>query len=158
MTDAQRAQLRQVNTEANAIPYVTLSAQTALIEGPDLWRDKPVPNGSWMCRDYVQYKATELRQKFAWAGTALTSVLLWTEPVKPTTGADDPAGVREYHCILAAEIDGECWILDNRWNDIYLAPPSKPPYDYIWDERQVPGSLDWRSVRNEWIEPWIVGG
>ncbi len=67
-TPEQLAQLRNVSTQANAIPYDDVQR---LHEEPDWWTDDPNADGSFVCRDYVLLKAEHLRA-LGWAATDLT--------------------------------------------------------------------------------------
>jgi predicted transglutaminase-like cysteine proteinase len=129
----QLAQLRDVNTQANAIPY---DAVQGAHEPADWWTDDPNADGSFVCRDYVLLKAERLRA-LGWDAASLTVVLCFTEPL-----GDPP--VRAYHAVLAVEAGGETWILDNRAADIYRW--DQPPYPYLWDRRQVAGSTEFKSI------------
>jgi predicted transglutaminase-like cysteine proteinase len=113
----QLAQLRDVNTQANAIPY---DAVQGAHEPADWWTDDPNADGS-----------------FVWDAASLTVVLCFTEPL-----GDPP--VRAYHAVLAVEAGGETWILDNRAGDIYRW--DEPPYPYQWDRRQVAGTTEFKSI------------
>lgn len=132
-TPEQLAQLRDVNTQANAIPYDDVQR---LHEPADWWTDDPNAGGSFVCRDYVLLKAEHLRA-FDWPASALTVVLCWTEPV------GNPQA-RAYHAVLAAEAGGETWVLDNRADDIYRW--DAPPYPYRWERRQVAGTTEFKSI------------
>ncbi len=63
-------------------------------EAPDTWKFKPDGKG-WLCRDYVQAKADQLREA-GWDVAMLRSVLCYTEPVDGF-----PDG--EYHAVLAVD-------------------------------------------------------
>ena len=92
----QFAQLENVNTRINAIPYVADDPRFG--EPFDTW--KSAPDGkSWPCRDYVIAKAVALRD-LGWPREALSVVLCWIEP-----RGDPPK--REYHAVLAVEVSGE---------------------------------------------------
>ena len=133
LTDEHRAQISQVNAEANAIPFDEVIGAH---EPVDWWTDDPDADGSFVCRDYVLLKAEKL-QALGWNPHDMTVVLCWTEPV-----GEPPQ--REYHAVLAVEVDGETWILDNRADDIYRWDQS--PYDYQWDQRQVAGTTEFKSI------------
>lgn len=140
-TSEQLAELRATNARINAIPYNTIPS---IGEGADVWKDTP-DSGDWFCRDYVLAKADQLKT-LGWAPTDLTVVLCWTEPVKappdPPTG--QPSDTREYHAVLACDAGGNTWVLDSRFDDIYLW--TQPPADYLWDRQQIAGTTDFRDV------------
>ncbi len=106
ITSAQVAQLTTINLEVNAIPYQALPGPG---EEPDWWTDVPEAGDSWVCRDYVLMKADKLRAA-GWPASSLTVVLCCTEPV-----GDPPR--REYHAVLAVQVEDETWILDSRIED-----------------------------------------
>lgn len=133
MTPEQWRELCDVNSQVNEIPYEALQGTQ---EPPDWWSDIPVPGQSWMCRDYVLAKATQLRAA-GWDPLSLTVIVCWTEPV-----GDPPA--RERHAVLAVEIEGETWILDNRFPLPYRK--TQPAADYVWEMRQVAGTTEWQAV------------
>lgn len=127
MTPEQRGQLQAVNIEVNAIPYDAVPSPSEADD--NVWKDAP-DGGSWVCRDYVLLKAEKLRAA-GWPPLALTVVECWTE-------------TDEYHAVLAVEVEGEDWILDSRFPDIY--PMRSPPAPYRWDRRQVAGTLEFTPV------------
>jgi len=125
-------QLCAVNSEVNAIPY---DAALGEREPVDWWTDNPDAEGSYVCRDYVLTKSKRLRE-LGWPVSSLSVVLCWTEP---------PESV--YHAVLAVDVNGETWILDNR-----VAAPyrwDRAPYHYRWDRRQVPGTVEFKSLATE---------
>jgi predicted transglutaminase-like cysteine proteinase len=127
MTPEQQAQLTNINTEVNAIPF---DATPGVGEPPDWWTDQPMVGNSWVCRDYVQMKADKLKI-VGWAPTFLTTILCYVE-----TG--------EYHAVLGVLVDDETWILDSRYDAPYLM--SNPPPGYRWDRRQVAGTTEFQPV------------
>ena len=134
MTPDRFAQLRQINTEVNAIPYQGTLAPT---ESRDFWKDAP-DGGSFVCRDFVLDKAKRLTEA-GFDKPALTIILCWTE-IRPETGNQ-----REYHAVLAVEDDPDTWILDSRFPDVrkYEEPD---PQGYVWDKRQVAGTVEFAPV------------
>lgn len=132
MTPEQRDQLQAVNTEFNIIPYVAGMGPT---EPVDYWAYQPEAGKSWVCRDYTEAKAERLRQA-GWSPLALTVMLCWTEEL--------PGIGREYHAMLAVGVDGETWMLDSRFPDIYQL--DQPPADYRWDRRQIAGTTSFDPV------------
>lgn len=134
MTPEQQAELQSVNTRVNAIPY---NALTAPDEPPDWWTDSLVHGRSFVCRDYVLQKADELKA-LGWPASALTVILCFTEPVRP------PPDDREYHAVLGVDVDGQTWVLDSRFDDIYLW--TQPPADYRWDRQQIAGTTEFRDA------------
>jgi predicted transglutaminase-like cysteine proteinase len=126
MNAEQQAELQGVNSHVNAIPFEELPKPG---EGADVWKDTP-DGGSWVCRDYVLAKADELRKQ-GWAETDMTVVLCYVE-----TG--------EYHAVLGVAVEGEIWILDSRFDRIYLW--AQPPAAYRWDRQQIAGTVDFRDV------------
>lgn len=140
MTPEQRDQLQALNTSVNVIPYVAGQGPT---EPVDYWSYKPEPGKSWVCRDYTEDKAEQLRQA-GWSPLALLVMLCWTEVVLPVADPSNPTSGREYHAMLAVRVGDETWMLDSRASEIYLV--GAPPYDYRWDKEQVPGSTGFRDV------------
>lgn len=138
-TPQQLAEMRQVNTAVNAVPYVELPGSG---QPPDWWTDMPTPGDSWVCRDYTQMKADQLKT-LGWLGTDLTVVLCWCEPGTDTVTANNPQG-RGYHAVLACDASGDTWILDSRAADIYLW--TQKPFDYLWYRQQIPGTTEFRDV------------
>lgn len=141
ISEAQLLQLQAVNGKWNAVPYDGLPGPS---EPQDWWTDIPVAGNSFVCRDYVEAKAQDLRSE-GWPATALTVILCWTEPL----GADD---TREYHAVLGVETGGETWVLDNRIDEPYrldLTSPSMmpPPANrYSWERRQVGGTTEFQPL------------
>lgn len=144
MTPAVLAQFSLVNAKWNAVPYDGLPAPG---EAADWWTDIPQAGQSWVCRDYVEAKAGELRAS-GWSPAALTVILCWSEPLGP----DDR---REYHAVLGVAVPGngdETWVLDSRIDDPYRLsldnPATMPPpaNRYLWDRRQVAGSTGFRPI------------
>jgi predicted transglutaminase-like cysteine proteinase len=136
-TAEQLAQLRQVNTRVDLLPYEALPGKA---EPPDWWTNEPVAGNSWVCRDYVEMKADQLKA-LGWAAPNLTTIICWTEVV------GDPSnqwGGRECHAILGVDTGGDGWILDSRADDIY--PATAPVFDYRWIEQQIPNSVDFADV------------
>jgi predicted transglutaminase-like cysteine proteinase len=135
MTPERFAQLRQINSEVNAIPY---QGVTGLTEPQDFWADSPVEGQSWVCRDYVLDKAKRLTEA-GFDKAALTIILCWTE-IRPENNNQ-----REYHAVLAVEDDPDTWILDSRFPDVrkYQEPD---PQGYVWDKRQVAGTIEFAPV------------
>jgi predicted transglutaminase-like cysteine proteinase len=131
------ALLTQINTTVNQIPY---NAIAGAHEPADWWTDVPVSGQSFECRDYTLTKAEQLRNAGFPVGD-MTVVLLWTEPEPPTPGA---APERLYHAVLACNVSGDIYILDNRWPNVYIW--NSPPYDYQWAEQQISGTVDFRDV------------
>ncbi len=133
-TPEQIAELQAINAKINAIPY---NATPGVGEPPEWWSDTFNPNWSWVCRDYVEAKATALRE-VGWPVEDLLTILCWTEVVGDPS---DQWGGREYHAVLRVDADGDLYILDSRVQDpaqIYLA--NEPVYDYRWDKEQVVGT------------------
>jgi predicted transglutaminase-like cysteine proteinase len=126
--------LQALNSEVNVIPYVPGMGPT---EPVDYWTYKPEAGKSWVCRDFVEDKADQLRQRGVDPLT-LTILLLWTEPVLP------PPNEREYHAILCVQLEGQNWLLDSRFTDIYQM--DDPPVDYRYDRQQIPGTVDFRDL------------
>lgn len=133
MTPEQWQQLCEVNERINQIPYDAIEGAQ---EPPDWWSDIPAPGWSWVCRDYVLAKATALRN-VGWDPRALTVIVCWTEPV------DEPPQ-RERHGVLGVDVDGETWILDNRFPAPYRM--RNPSADYLWEMRQIPGTTEWQAI------------
>lgn len=134
MSDNPLEKLQALNTEVNKIPYVALPGPT---EPVDYWTYKPEQGKSFVCRDFVEDKAEQLRRGGIDPLTLMV-VLLWTEPVLP------PPNDREYHAVLAVDVSGEIWVLDSRFENIYRW--DNPPADYEWDRQQIPGTTDFRDV------------
>jgi predicted transglutaminase-like cysteine proteinase len=126
--------LQALNTDLNKLPFVPGMGPT---EAVDYWTYKPEPGKSWVCRDYTEDKADQLRQRGVDPLT-LTVLLLWTEPVLP------PPNTREYHAVLCVDVGGQTLVLDSRFDPIY--PIGEPPVDYQYDRRQIPGTDDFRDV------------
>lgn len=126
-TVEQRAELQAVNDRVNAVPYV--ADDPAFGELPDTWKTEPDDKG-FLCRDYTIAKAGELIDE-GWPKADLSVVLCYTE-------------LNEYHAVLAAEADGETWILDNRVDQIYRW--DQPPYPYKWALRQVAGTDEFKDI------------
>ena len=78
-TTEQLAQMREVNTRINAIPYEGLPGPA---EPFDFWTDTPVAGDSFVCRDFVLAKSEALIAD-GWDKLALTVILTWTEMVMP---------------------------------------------------------------------------
>jgi|HubBroStandDraft_1064217.scaffolds.fasta_scaffold210367_1 predicted transglutaminase-like cysteine proteinase len=133
MTPEQEGQLQAINVQVNAIPYNETPGKG---EPPDWWSDEPVAGNSWVCRDYTLMKADKLKA-LGWQASELTEVFCWVEP-------EGNPPVRGYHAVLAVSLDGECWILDSRFDPIYK--PSDPSADYLWDKQQIVGTTDFRSL------------
>lgn len=133
MTPEQLDQLREVNARINALPY---EAVRGAYEPVDWWSDVPVPGQSWLCRDYVLAKASALRDA-GWDPLCLTVIVCWTEPV------DEPPQ-RERHAVLAVAVDGETWILDNRYSEPYRMGDGT--VDYVWEMRQIAGTTEWQAI------------
>jgi predicted transglutaminase-like cysteine proteinase len=129
-----RDELQALNTEVNKIPYQALPGPT---EPVDYWTYQPEPGISFVCRDFVEDKAEQLRQRGVDPLT-LTVLLLWTEPVLP------PPNDREYHAVLCVDVDGGTLILDSRFDQVY--PMGEPPVDYRYDRRQIAGTTDFRDA------------
>lgn len=138
---ASLAELQAVNTAVNSIPYEALPG---IGEGYDLWIDDPVPGDSWECRDYVLKKGKLLAGE-AWPPDSLTIVTCWTEHVTPPTDSNDPTSGRIYHAVLAAHLAANIFILDSRYDEVYLW--TARPYDYLWWKQQVPGTTQARDAR-----------
>ena len=126
MTPGQTAQLADVNTGVNSLPY---DAVPAPFEEPDVWKDAP-NGGSWVCRDYV-LKKSEMLQALGWPQSAMTVVTCWTE-------------TNEHHAVLAVDTDEGTMILDSRFPAVY--PISSPPAAYRWESRQVVGTVEFQPV------------
>jgi predicted transglutaminase-like cysteine proteinase len=139
-TTEQLAQMREVNTRINAIPYEGLPGPA---EPFDFWTDTPVAGDSFVCRDFVLAKSEALIAD-GWDKLALTVILTWTEMVMPPTNPDDPTSGREYHAVLGADAGGDVWILDSRADDIYQ--PSSPPFSYLWDRQQESGTVNFVDI------------
>ena len=135
-TGAQLATLQRVNAQWNAVPYQAVPVDDAA----DDWIDAPEPGKSWECRCYVLAKAKTLRE-WGWPVEDMSVVLCWTEPEPASPGAE-PA--REYHAVLACTASGDILILDNRVPDIY--PWQSPPYPYVWERQQIPGTTTFRDA------------
>ncbi len=115
-------QLQSVNIEVNQIPYTEMGPG----EPPDLYSDEPVPGHGWVCRMYVERKASLLKERFDWTPERLLEILCYVE-----TG--------ERHAVLQARTStGEDWILDSRQDAPY--PRSMPPPGYRWEARQIAGT------------------
>ena len=132
MTPAQLAELNTVNLAVNAIAY---QATPGANEPPDLYLDEPIPGDSWVCRMYVQGKATRLRA-LGWPDDAgqLLELICVVE-----TG--------ERHAVLqVADVDmpGDPYILDSRFDFIYRR--STPPPGYRWEAVQVAGTTTFEAV------------
>lgn len=136
-TPAQINQLRQVNTQGNAIPY---NATPGTGEPPEWWSNEYNPAWSWVCRDYVEYKAQQLRSA-GWPVAGLLTVLTWTEVINDP---NDQWGGREMHAVLRVAANDDIYILDSRAPDIYK--PEMPPFDYRWEKEQVAGTDGYRDI------------
>ena len=132
MTPAQLAELNTVNLAVNAIPYEELPGVS---EPWDWYTDDPVEGQSYVCRDYVQEKATRLRA-LGWPDDAgqLLELICVVE-----TG--------ERHAVLqVADVDmpDDPYILDSRFDFIYRR--STPPPGYQWQAVQVAGTTTFEAV------------
>lgn len=138
MTPDQLAQLDTVQGDGNALPYEALPGPQ---EPADWYTDVPVPWQSFVCRDYVQYKASRLKA-LGWDGALLR------ELVCELTAPDPDAG--EWHAVLAVADpalgpgDPDPYILDNRQQNLYRQ--SVPPPGYRWRYLQVAGSAGFAPV------------
>lgn len=126
MTPDQMAQLQGVNAQVNAVPY---DAAPRVGEYAGVWKDTP-DDGLWVCRCYVLDKEKLLRG-LGWSASAMTVVECYTE--------ND-----EYHAVLCVEADGEDWILDSRFPQVYRW--DQAPAAYRWDRRQLAGSTQFESI------------
>lgn len=121
-------QLQEVNSEVNAIPYVDMGAG----EPPDLYSDEPMPGHGWVCRMYVERKATLLRQRYGWNPDELREILCYVE-----TG--------ERHAVLSAQApSSEAWVLDSRQDQPYRL--SSPPPGYRWEAIQIAGTTEFQVL------------
>lgn len=133
MTPEQMAQLREVNSRINQIPY---SAIPGMGEPPDWTSPTPRPGWSWVCREYTQAKADAL-EALGWDPDALWTVICWTEPVGPVV-ADHPYSGRERHEILEVRLPGETWLLDSRWPEpCRYGDPTSDIAGYLFEGEQT---------------------
>lgn len=135
ITTEQKSQLESVNDTVNDVPYV--ADNPVFGELPDTWKIQADGKG-FECRDYAIAKASQLIAQ-GWPKTNLSVILCYTEPVPGF-----PDG--EYHAVLAAEANGETWILDNRYPTIYRW--DQPPYPYRWALRQIAGTDEFLDISN----------
>lgn len=132
-------ELQAINTEVNKIPYVAGLGPT---EPVDYWSYIPEKGKSWVCRDYVEAKAQQIRDT-GMESYCLRTLLTWTEPLLP------PPNEREYHAVLAVTMMGEVWILDSRFDPIYRW--NAPPVNYKWDRIQLASSNEFELVTAEMV-------
>ena len=131
--------LQTINSSVNVIPYVAGLGPTEVV---DYWEYKPEPGKSWVCRDYVEDKAEQIRQ-MGFDPKNLRVVLCWTEPVLP------PPDSREYHAVLLVVLNEANWILDSRFGLIYLW--KDPPVGYKWDRVQIGGTDQFEAVQQSML-------
>jgi predicted transglutaminase-like cysteine proteinase len=132
MSPEQLAQLRDVNTQVNAIPYDAIPGPE---EPADYWHAAVEAGMSYVCRDYTLLKSEKL-QALGWPQSAMTVVLCNTEIVN---------GAREYHAVLAVDTgDEQSTILDSRFPDPYRM--DQCPADYQWLSRQVAGTVEFEPI------------
>ncbi len=112
-----KAELTAVNAEFNALPYAT--------EAADDWTPMAAEGD---CDSYATAKFARL-VSLGWPIASLRLATCFVE-----TG--------EYHAVLLADLNGQTYVLDNRY-------PLPMPYDmlpYKWDRLQVAGTQMWENA------------
>lgn len=137
-------EFQRINNAVNQIPYVAGLGPT---EPVDWWTYVPAPGQSWVCRDYVEDKAQQLRS-MGFPYEDMRVVLCWTEHVVPPTD-DSPTSGREYHAILACDLDNRTYFLDSRTNEIYTYDSA--PMDYLWDRIQMRSGNDFEPMTQDTV-------
>jgi predicted transglutaminase-like cysteine proteinase len=137
ITPEMQQLLQRINHEVNGdIRYQT---DMALYHRGDFWTYID-GKGEGDCDDYAVTKKIRLL-KAGWpAGTARIT-LCWVENFGPQTGLPLEQG---YHAVLAVCGTQMTWILDNRHAD----PMMWDHLAYTWDRWEIPGRMQWESLRN----------
>jgi predicted transglutaminase-like cysteine proteinase len=116
--------LKVVNTKVNLLPYQS--------EVGDDWT--PAVDGG-DCDSYATAKMQRLIA-YGWPERSLRLACCFVER---------SAGEKRnrYHCVLLADIDGQTYVLDNR----FPLPMEWAFLDYEWHKLQIPGTQTW-----EWAQ------
>lgn len=117
-----KEELTQVNHEFNKLPYIA--------DIGDDWT--PITKAGDDCDSYATAKFEELVNR-GWPSENLRLATCWTE---------NNLG---YHAVLLADLDGQTWVLDNR----YPYPMEYNLLPYTWDKVQVAGTQHWQKIINE---------
>lgn len=112
--------LVRVNSDLNKERYVSDI-------GPDDWTPI-IPGQGGDCDSYATAKA----QKLFDLGWPVLSMRLATCWIDPSEGGG-------YHCVLLIDLDGETYVLDNR----YPLPQEYQMLYYKWHKFQVAGTESW---------------
>ena len=107
-----------VNVKVNLLPYKA--------EVGDDWN--PISEDGGDCDSYAMAKLHRLLDR-GWPISALRLATCYVE-----TG--------EYHAVLLADLNGQTWVLDNR----YGHPAEFQLLPYKWDKIQVAGTQNWEKV------------
>ena len=113
------AVLESVNSEFNELPY-------RADPGPDDWT--PIGAAGDDCDSYAMAKYRKLLE-LGWPKEMLRLATCW-----------DESG--QYHAVLLADLDGQTWVLDNR----YAFPVEYQFLKYRWHKIQVAGSNVWEMA------------
>lgn len=125
----QLSSLLAVNSEVNAAISYTSDQQQ--FSRPDWWQDALLAcptSGYGDCEDYTLAKLHRL-QHLGFSADSLKIGLCWTE-------------VGDYHCVLIATMDGEDYVLDNRYVDIQRWEE----LPYRWDCLYLVGKKRWYTI------------
>ncbi len=117
--------LKVVNTKVNLLPYQS--------EVGDDWT--PAVDGG-DCDSYATAKMQRLIA-YGWPERSLRLACCFVER---------SAGEKRnrYHCVLLADIDGQTYVLDNR----YPLPMEWAFLDYEWHKLQIPGTQTWEWAKD----------
>lgn len=115
--------LKLINTKINMCPYKSDPERYGVAE---FWDEIDGDGGD--CDDYAVAKLQELKRR----GMPVSAMRLATCYVE--TG--------EYHCVLLIDLDGQTWVLDNR----YPLPMEYQLLPYRFDRIQIAGTQEWETV------------
>lgn len=119
------AELKLINAKINMCPYKSDPERYGV---PEFWNEIDGDGGD--CDDYAVAKMQELKRR----GVPISALRL------ATCWVDH--GKTMYHCVLLVDLNGQTWVLDNR----YPLPMEYQMLPYTWDKFQIAGTQRWEQA------------